>query len=375
MTGIKNAFVKSNVSKIKEAQAVDKPRRGASTPSSWFKASNNTPYKLRLLPPWTSEGDNAGLPYKKYYQHWNVGPNKWSMVCPASMTDGAEPCYICEQVKILKSTGTLDDEERANDMKVSRRFAYQLIDRADPLWTNKDELVAANPELLGTPKIQFISLGWQAHKKITDVFSSAEWGDLSDPFEGHDMNMTKTGTGNNTEYAITFSPKPTPLFEDNEKLTQVAETMFDMDDHISFRIPTYNNTVQLMNGDKVDYSDTRSLKDPSGGNANLPGKHKSPLSSWEELTAQGSIYTRKELVENRIEGAQSEKQVPHCYGNEPDPKDTDCTQKCPLVAYCAKTFTHNTGLAYLNGPPVEKPEQITTSEDSVAEMAAFLRNS
>jgi hypothetical protein len=347
-------FIKANITKIEENKVADKPK-GFGNPTSWFKVENGVEYQIRILPPWTEEGDNAGLPYKKYYQHWNVGPDGKRVNCPAKMTEGAERCAICEEIEILKASDLESDKKEAQRMRASRRYVYQVIDRDDPYWTSSDEAAVQKPELLGTPKIKFLSLGWNAHKSITDIFASADYGDVSDPFDGTDLTMRRTGTGNDTEYSIVARRKDSKLFEKDSDIEAVADALFNMDEEYNFRIPTFEDTHNTLLG--LEAPKKGSGEDKSSRRA-LTGKLNSsvdPLEAvWKPIVSQGKVMSASELVDSGLyDNISSVSDIPGCYTEEPDPSDSSCIE-CILNAHCGVTFAKRFQKKWFGGPALDE---------------------
>lgn len=385
-------FVSVDINKVQERVAAEKPKKGSSNPSVFFTPQTGTQHTLRIMPPWTDEGPNAWMPYRVFWQHWDSGPGgKGRIACPNKMSNGKERCAVCEQREALKETGSAADEEQAQKLRPSRRFFYQVIDRDDPVWTLSDDRVSDNPELVGKPKIKFMSLGYMAHKKIVDLFASAEYGDICDPVTGVDINMTRTGTGRETEYSIIPKRNSTPLYgssgaPDETQMDNAAELMFDMDEYYLFRVPTFEDTAQFLLGE-----------DSSGGYSNgsraLPGKSNSledALAGWNATVAKGSVYmTAQEIADNRVEGIMSVSQIPDCYSEQPEPDDDGC-KECPVLAHCGKTFQHKHGKLYFNGPAIQVAQKFSgkskrvsntssagesSDDESIEDMVNFLKNS
>jgi len=248
-------FVKAKVDSINEAAKREATsstgKRGV--PSQFFSISPDTTSRIRILPPWTAEGENANLPFKKIYQHWDVGPESKRSICPAKMTNGRERCYICEQIEEMKRTG---DDKRASRMRAGRRFVFQLIDRDDPVWHSMDDAVKEDPNLLGKPKIKLYSGPYSVQKDLVDLYNSVDWGDVCDPFEGVDLDLKRTGAGLKTEYKLTPTRWNTPIFSkdgtrdepDMDMINAVAEMMYNLDEHPFFRTDSFEVTYEKWEG-------------------------------------------------------------------------------------------------------------------------------
>lgn len=345
------AFVKTNIGNVKQSVVKDTPDKsgGSRAPSVFFTPVNGKTHVLRLLPGWTDEGPNAGLPYKRIFQHWDL-PSGQRSICSNRITDGAERCFICEQLEQMKATGDPQDEKEARRMRPGRRFIYQIIDRDDPFWLPSDKETQEKPEILGKPKIKFLSLGWTVHRQITDYFAASQWGDIADPFEGVDFELVRTGKGLDTVYGITMQRNSTAIFRDDqgntheEFMSYVAENLYNLDEHPFFRTPSYEETMTAWHGKDSTPNVTEKASLPPSSASQSKGVN---MEGWNELVMLGRVVPKEKITQYPQE------QIPWCYAQEPNPTDNSCWG-CGLVADCTKTFQHTSGLQYQNGPEIAK---------------------
>jgi len=351
-------FVKVNKTKAKEQKTSDAPMKGNQTPSVFLTPEEGVSYQIRILPPWTDTGVNAELPYKKIHQHWDLTGGKRAN-CPASgkPEERTDKCFICEQRIQLEDTGHPDDMARSKKLKPNRRFVYQVIDRSDPVFTANDRETEQKPELVGEMKIKFLSVGWMAHEKVLDLFASAHWGDVTDPFEGYDVEMSRTGTGLKTVYSFLPIPEKCPVFPEKDKMVDLEKKMAEdnnLDEHRMWKANTYDETRALYYGEDARTGASSLPGAPPAAGA-LPPKRETPVANgltpekFEALVAGGAVMSKEQLVTNGVAGFTSESDVPWCYSQEPDPKEQFCFD-CALVPHCTATFRAVNGHKWFKGP-------------------------
>jgi len=349
-------FVKVNTEKTKEQKTTDAPIKGSRTPAVFLTPKNGITYRIRILPPWTAEGPNAELPYKKVHQHWDLTGGKRAN-CPAQLRE--DKCFVCEQREQLAETGHPDDASRSKKLKPNRRFVYQVIDRDDPVFKATDKEVQEKQELIGEAKIKFLSIGWMAHEKMLDLFASAHWGDVTDPFEGYDLEMSRTGEGLNTTYSFLPIPEKCPVFPEKSEMETLEKYMGgegNLDEHRMWKSNTYDETRALYYGEDTNSQNSLPGSAPSAGalpehSAPPPAPGLNP-EAFEQLITGGAVMSKEQLVQNGVAGFTKEDDVPWCYSQEPDPKEQFCFD-CALVPHCAATFRAVTGLKWFKGPAME----------------------
>jgi len=149
--------------------------------------------KVRLLP--ASHGRK--MPFLKAGYH-KLGDSYYN--CPKMVKE--EKCPICEKVKTLYSTGKLDDAELARQIKVNKKFFFNVIGRADE---------AKGPRIL--------TCGIKLFEKILGAFINEEIGDVTDVKTGFDLNIDKSMKAGYFNYdASEFARKSTVLSEDQNQI-------------------------------------------------------------------------------------------------------------------------------------------------------------
>lgn len=142
---------------------------------------------IRLLPPW-KEGVSF---YKELRQHYGVGVDKKQVLC---LRMKGEECPICEFVSALYQSGDPDDAEMAGNLSASTRYNFNVIARSDE---------AAGPQILTTGPLIF--------RDFLRFIVDPDWGDLTDPEQGFDITINRTGKGLHTKYAVTPKRNPSPV--------------------------------------------------------------------------------------------------------------------------------------------------------------------
>ena len=179
--------------------------------------------QLRLMPPWTEEGDWANLPMRRIFVHWiGSGSNADKRIC-LKKTFGEE-CPVCDEAAKLRATGDPADAALASDLRPQEKYISNVIDIADPVFDS------------GDPKVQLWEYGPMIYNKLATYIMDAEYGDITDPDEGFTIKLTRKGKGQmDTTYEIRCARKSCSIGEYNAPggtlLDQDAflEAMIDLD--------------------------------------------------------------------------------------------------------------------------------------------------
>lgn len=170
--------------------------------SRWFKPKPGVT-TVRVLPPWGRSADGSFFLAGALHYGFKIGGRDRAIVCPSFSDKGR--CPVCEFIDKLKSNGGEDLKEVAD--KLRRRKKY---------WVNL--LVRPKEGSEAEPKVQI----WGASQKFIDTvmeaFDEEDYGDITDPVEGHDIKVTRKGSGfTDTRYSFTVRPKPSKLGLENWK--------------------------------------------------------------------------------------------------------------------------------------------------------------
>jgi hypothetical protein len=162
--------------------------RGKVPTLEWKEGS----YRLRILPP----PGEMKEPWIKVMTCFKVGPGKKTLTPPRQY--GLSPDPLSDLLDKLAKKSDKASAAQLKDIKPSSRFKMFVIDRDDE---------EAGPKL--------VDFNVVAMKTLVSYFTSPEWGDLTDPKEGHDIRVTYIPKEKTKkpfpEWEMVPSPKQTPL--------------------------------------------------------------------------------------------------------------------------------------------------------------------
>lgn len=230
---------------------------------------------VRVLPP----SDNMDSFAEEAWVHYGVGKSDTNkkgtmVVCPKTHGDD-KPCPVCEASAELKKLSKKKDDaydKQAKSFYRKKRVYYNAINRADDLsvyekreedgkqvWYNTKTDEKESPvKVLGT--------GIGVYKDILSLICDPEYGDVTDPDEGLDLIITKTGSGQfNTKYDVKTVRKESPIgFDDWE------DAMNDLKPLLKAK--TYDEILAIMDGE--DPNDNKNVdEDANDATDILPDKN------------------------------------------------------------------------------------------------------
>jgi len=203
--------------KIQEEKEKESNRGGYEKTRFWkIKTGENT---VRLMPPWTEGGVNAGQFWRQIEQHWGVGEggydekNGWTITCAVKTADiQGDNCEICNIVESLRRSGSAVDDEQAKALRAKSRYLSNIVDLKDPVFTKDDveEWEEGHPGMecpwaVGDTKIQVWSYPYTIFKELLDIFTDGI--DITDLDSGRNLSVTREGKGKlNTSYRLRTKP-------------------------------------------------------------------------------------------------------------------------------------------------------------------------
>lgn len=151
---------------------------------------------VRFLPP----PPGARSPFLVVYQHYVEVPGVQKPVvfaCPRVMLK--KPCPACQKAAELRRTGNPADYDFAAKLMPRRRVFAEVINRAEP-----------------ERGVQVLAFGKLIHEELRKLRDENEGGgDYTDPVNGFDIIIHRTGTGkNDTEYSVKAVRTNSPLGND-----------------------------------------------------------------------------------------------------------------------------------------------------------------
>ena len=142
-----------------------------------------------------------------------------------------EPCAINEGYDELKNSDEDDDRELASKFSPRNRYLAYCVFYKNEKGKEVDENLS--------PKFLLLTSG--VYQDILEKYlDEDEWGDMTDPKEGYDIKIARTGSGkNDTEYSVTpCKNTPTP-----KGFTGV----YDLDEEVRKIMPSYDKTKEFIN--------------------------------------------------------------------------------------------------------------------------------
>ena len=218
------------------------------------KAGDNL---IRIMPPWTSEGEFAGVFWREVSQHWGVSEDqKGPILCPKRTPGIDEECPICDFIDELR--GMKDDvaaQALAKDLRGKAAYFLNIVDLSDATYTAKDvaEAKQAKPDAepgfeVGDLKVQVFAAGPTVFNQI--LANIAENGvDITSGETAKDVKIKKTGKGvQGTKYEVTV------LFGKKSKLDLPHELKLPELDKVGFKMDTAKMLEILSKGKGGDYA-------------------------------------------------------------------------------------------------------------------------
>ncbi len=213
---------------------------------------------IRILP--AKEGADF---YAEAKVRYNVGPNKKMVTVP--LDSSKDNCPIHAFVDALYKTKEKDDEALAKRMKASSRYYFNIIDRS----------VEEGAE--GYGDVLVFGCGSTIFTDILGIICDPDYGDITDPENGYDIIITKSGKKLDTEYKTNARPKQTPIgiADWKEKLNDLAAIAkpksYEKREEILSGVESNNNEEESKGDTKTSVnSDTSEKKadNPAGVNTN-----------------------------------------------------------------------------------------------------------
>lgn len=204
-----------DISKLKKAQAEVQARmsRGGGPSMKFWKPQEGV-NRIRILPPWTEEGDFAGAFWREVWQHWNVSEESGPLLCPQKTLGAADSdCPICAFVDQLRAQkSNVEAQELAKDLRAKVAYLMSVVDLSDAVYTAKDVADwkkerpdAEMPFEVGDPKVQVYAATSTIYEQIASIVLTNEL-DITDRYEGHNIILTKIGNKDKMKTRYTVQP-------------------------------------------------------------------------------------------------------------------------------------------------------------------------
>lgn len=173
----------------------------------------------------SSEEEGVSFYVEGGYHYLRMEGEKTKAIVCLQQTYG-KACYLCELVSELYKTKEKKDETMAKQIKASKRYFMNVIDRKDNA-------------------VKTLAIGPQAFGGILAILADEDWGDITDRETGHDIEIVKTKTGSkatDVTYSVMPKPKPTAVGVDNIVLYDLDKILEPV---------TYEQQEAIFNGDSI----------------------------------------------------------------------------------------------------------------------------
>lgn len=177
--------------------------------------------RVRLKSP--GEDSEIGIEIIQFY----LGADMGGIISPATFD---EPCPFMEKYKELKESSDDDDKELAKRLIPKRKYVVGGIGfkdekgkEVDPDMINKGILVAGG-----------------VYQDIIDLYlDEDDWGDMTDPVEGYDIKISRSGKGkNDTKYTVSPCQK--------KSLDKKLRGEIDLEKIVRNQIPSYEELEEKL---------------------------------------------------------------------------------------------------------------------------------
>lgn len=251
---------------MKEEKKKKSSKESSKSPSKVLSTRERMLQRKKAL---ESKGNGGGIIYPKEgtirVRLMNQGPDKeigleviqfylqgvGGILSPATF---GEPCPFMEKYKELKESSDEIDAKLASKLAPRRRYIVGGTLYKDTKGKEIDEDNVCKPILI--PR--------SVYQDITDLYlDEDDWGDMTDPEEGYDIKITRSGSGkNDTTYSVSPCAGKKPI---NSKYYKEM----DLEDIISKQILPYDELASKLddwlngsgsNVDDDDEEETRPVK-------------------------------------------------------------------------------------------------------------------
>lgn len=186
------------LSREEKLAALREKVKGIGANSSGFWSPKPGKHEIRILP----ETGNMGFFYQQVGKHVFPPDGQKHVYCPKFTSEGELPCPVCELVDTLYK-GDAASKKLAGELRVRKSF-----------WMN---IMVVGEENAGP---QVYTPGIQVFSDISEIIGNPDYGDIYDVMEGHNIVITRTGTGLDTEYNVMPRSRPTPVSPDPKMIKQ-----------------------------------------------------------------------------------------------------------------------------------------------------------
>lgn len=181
----------------------------------------DTEIRMRIL----SMGEEEE--FIKEVEQFYLGNDIKGVISPSTF---GEPCGITEGYEELKNSDNDDDRELANKFVPRKKYLPFCAIYKDLKGKEVDEQLS--------PKFVLCASG--TYQDILELYlDENEWGDMTDPDDGYDIKIKRTGSGKkDTVYKVTACK--------NTRAPKGFRKTYDLDEEVRKVIPSYEQTKILL---------------------------------------------------------------------------------------------------------------------------------
>ena len=181
-----------------------------------------------------------GLEVIQFY----LGPKVGGVISPATFD---EPCPFMEKYQQLKNSKDETDQELAKDLAPRRRYII-----GGTCYKN-EKGKEIDPDRVCKP----ILVPRSVYQDIIDLYlDEDDWGDMTDPEEGYDIKISRSGSGKmDTTYSVTACPGKKPLnpkYVKEMDLEEIVKSMMKSYDELEEMLREYLNEDDYKEGKDID---------------------------------------------------------------------------------------------------------------------------
>lgn len=222
---------KLNMEAVQAAKARLERQGGGGSNVPFDKLVNGKNVRRILWP----KGDKE-LCYSEGFIHFGLGPEgKTSVVCRKTH-DSHEYCPVCDYITQLQKSTDKNDKKLAESLKARKRVFFNVLDRD------------------GDDELRIMPTGLTVQKQIIAILCDPDYGDITDPLNGRDVTIKRSGQGLNTEYTVLPKPITSPA-STNYTPEQLEERMADLDSF--WNLPSVEDAEKAIYGEDGAPSEPR----------------------------------------------------------------------------------------------------------------------
>lgn len=149
---------------------------------------------IRILPAWTTKGVHAGKFFFRAFLHYGFRAEGRGRAYPClQMFDEHAACPACEFIDVLKEEGSEESTNLSRRLRRQARYYVNLIDRRTPT------------------EVKIYGMRRRQMQTLRGYLQDPDYGDVTDPKEGRDVIIDRTGAGLQTQYEIRIRPKTSEI--------------------------------------------------------------------------------------------------------------------------------------------------------------------